>query len=168
MSQSSRCCSLLVLRRGRGREAQSPEAPSSPRADQQLPRGRVTGSSAVEPAQMLPGGGSATSPDEASSSCEPGHELRSAQETRSLVEPGASSSLVPSQEPPGERAAMSSDEAPSRSALVPAIPKLTPKQAALLWRCGIAFKDTCCSKSGKTGGDSARCQRRREWADPET
>ena len=43
-------------------------------------------------------------------------------------------------------------ETPSRRELAAVHPWLEPKQAALLWRCGIAFEDTCCSKSRNDSG----------------
>ena len=43
-------------------------------------------------------------------------------------------------------------ETPSRRELAAVHPWLEPKQAALLWRCGIAFEDTCCSKSRNESG----------------
>ena len=52
----------------------------------------------------------------------------------------------PSREPLRPRRSEASiAEIPSRPEFAAVLPQLEPKQAALLWRCGIAFEDACCT-----------------------
>ena len=177
MNQSSRCCSLLLLRRrGRGREAANPEPPSRSESAQDLAASRPApaqdldeAASRPAPAQDLP-----MTPDGVSLRSETVQELPGGREAVMLPEEEPSRS-EPAQELPRGSETMLLDEVqnlplrgegatslkiPSRSELVPAPPKLEPKEAALLRRCGIAFKDTCCNQG--RGWVCGGCQRWRQ------
>ena len=178
MNQSSRCCSLLLLRgRGRGREAANPEPPSRSESAQDPAASRPApvqdldeAASRPAPAQDLP-----MTPYGVSLRSETVQELPGGSEVVMLPDEDEPSRSEPAQELPRGSETMLLDEVqnlplrgegamsrkiPSRPELVPAPPKLEPKQAALLWRCGIAFKDTCCSQG--RGWVCGGCQARRE------
>ena len=158
--------SVLSLR-GTGREAANPEPPSRSEPAQDLAEGSEATSldeaaSRSAPAQELPREEEAMTPDGAPLRSESSQQPPRGSEVMVCPDDEAPSRSQPAQELPRGSETMLLDEVqnlqlrgegamsleiPSRSELVSMLPKLEPKQAALLWRCGIAFKDTCCSQA---------------------